>query len=79
MNLGVFDCHVALGSSTSCRIHREDTIQFVAGVLPGIFTSGGAIVWVVDQIATQDSQGNNIAKQFRSAGQNRVFAKLTAS
>jgi 2-iminobutanoate/2-iminopropanoate deaminase len=42
---------------------------------PGVVTSGGMIVWIAGQTATQDSQGNNIANNFE-AEVKQVFSQI---
>jgi 2-iminobutanoate/2-iminopropanoate deaminase len=42
---------------------------------PGVVTSGGMIVWIAGQTATQDSQGNNIANNFE-AQVKQVFSQI---
>jgi enamine deaminase RidA (YjgF/YER057c/UK114 family) len=71
----VFALRVAINDCTSRRIHGQDTFQLSRAFSPGVITSGGAIVWVAGQTATQDSQGNNIANNFE-AQVKQVFAQI---
>ena len=52
-----------LSNAAHAAEYMEKTpFQLSRAFLPGVVTSGGMIVWIAGQTATQDSQGNNIAK-----------------
>ncbi|MFZ0103050.1 MAG: RidA family protein, partial [Pseudolabrys sp.] len=54
---------------------EKTPFQLSRAFSPGVITSGGTIVWVAGQTATQDSQGNNIANNFE-AQVKQVFAQV---
>ena len=54
---------------------EKTPFQLARAFSPGVITSGGTIVWVAGQTATQDSQGNNIANNFE-AQVRQVFAQV---
>src|SRR5436853_7756516 len=54
---------------------EKTPFQLSRAFSPGVVTSGGMIVWVAGQTATQDSQGNNIANNFE-AQVKQVFAQV---
>ena len=54
---------------------EKTPFQLSRAFSPGVITSGGTIVWVAGQTATQDSQGNNIANNFE-AQVRQVFAQI---
>jgi enamine deaminase RidA (YjgF/YER057c/UK114 family) len=65
-----------LFSAAQAAEYMEKTpFQLWRAVSPGVITSGGMIVWVAGQTATQDSQGNNIANNFE-AQVKQVFAQI---
>jgi 2-iminobutanoate/2-iminopropanoate deaminase len=65
-----------LSTAAQAAEYMEKTpFQLSRAFSPGVITSGGAIVWVAGQTATQDSQGNNIANNFE-AQVKQVFAQV---
>jgi enamine deaminase RidA (YjgF/YER057c/UK114 family) len=67
---------ILLSSAAHAAEYMEKTpFQFSRAFSPGVITSGGTIVWVAGQTATQDSQGNNIANNFE-AQVKQVFAQI---
>lgn len=71
-------CLLAMLFSTAAQAaeYMEKTsFQLSRAFSPGVITSGGTIVWVAGQTATQDSQGNNIANNFE-AQVKQVFAQV---
>jgi 2-iminobutanoate/2-iminopropanoate deaminase len=61
-----------LSSAAQAAEYMEKTpFQLSRAFSPGVITSGGTIVWVAGQTATQDGQGNNIAAQVK-----QVFAQI---
>src|SRR5947207_14829162 len=54
---------------------EKSPFQLWRAFSPGVVTSGGTIVWVAGQTATQDGQGNNIANNFE-AQVKQVFAQI---
>ncbi|MGC2159166.1 MAG: RidA family protein, partial [Pseudolabrys sp.] len=67
---------VLLATAAGAAEYMEKTsFQLSRTFSPGVVTSGGTIVWVAGQTATQDSQGNNIANNFE-AQVKQVFAQV---
>jgi len=67
---------VLLSTTAQAAEYMEKTpFQLSRAFSPGVITSGGMIVWVAGQTATQDSQGNNIANNFE-AQVKQVFAQI---
>ena len=67
---------VLLATAAGAAEYMEKTpFQLSRAFSPGVITSGGTIVWVAGQTATQDSQGNNIANNFE-AQVKQVFAQV---
>src|SRR5260370_25917697 len=67
---------ILLSSAAHAAEYMEKTpFQLSRAFSPGVITSGGTIVWVAGQTATQDSQGNNIANNFE-AQVKQVFAQI---
>jgi enamine deaminase RidA (YjgF/YER057c/UK114 family) len=67
---------VLLSTTAQAAEYMEKTpFQLSRAFSPGVITSGGIIVWVAGQTATQDSQGNNIANNFE-AQVKQVFAQI---
>ncbi len=65
-----------LSSVAHAAEYMEKTpFQLSRAFSPGVVTSGGTIVWVAGQTATQDGQGNNIANNFE-AQVKQVFAQI---
>src|SRR5262245_7126552 len=65
-----------LSSAAQAAEYMEKTpFQLSRAFSPGVVTSGGTIVWVAGQTATQDGQGNNIANNFE-AQVKQVFAQI---
>ena len=65
-----------LSTAAQAEEYMEKTpFQLSRAFSPGVITSGGTIVWVAGQTATQDSQGNNIANNFE-AQVKQVFAQV---
>jgi len=56
-----------LSTAAQAAEYMEKTpFQLSRAFSPGVVTSGGTIVWVAGQTATQDSHGNNIANNFEA-------------
>ena len=56
-----------LSTAAQAAEYMEKTpFQLSRAFSPGVITSGGTIVWVAGQTATQDNQGNNIANNFEA-------------
>src|SRR5512143_2793753 len=67
---------ILLSTGAQAAEYMEKTpFQLSRAFSPGVVTSGGTIVWVAGQTATQDSQGNNIANNFE-AQVKQVFAQI---
>jgi 2-iminobutanoate/2-iminopropanoate deaminase len=67
---------IFLATGAQAAEYMEKTpFQLSRAFSPGVITSGGAIVWVAGQTATQDSQGTNIANNFE-AQVKQVFAQI---
>jgi 2-iminobutanoate/2-iminopropanoate deaminase len=67
---------VLLSTTAQAAEYMDKTpFQLSRAFSPGVITSGGIIVWVAGQTATQDSQGNNIANNFE-AQVKQVFAQI---
>ncbi|MGA8961484.1 MAG: Rid family hydrolase, partial [Pseudolabrys sp.] len=65
-----------LSTAAHAAEYMEKTpFQLSRAFSPGVITSGGTIVWVAGQTATQDSQGNNIANNFE-AQVKQMFAQV---
>ena len=63
-------------TAASAAEYMEKTpFQLSRAFSPGVITSGGTIVWVAGQTATQDNQGNNIANNFE-AQVKQVFSQV---
>jgi enamine deaminase RidA (YjgF/YER057c/UK114 family) len=63
------------GAAQAAEYMEKTPFQLSRAFSPGVITSGGMIVWVAGQTATQDSQGNNIANNFE-AQVKQVFAQI---
>ena len=75
-NVAAFSLAMLLSTSAQTAEYMEKTpFQLSRAFSPGVITSGGTIVWVAGQTATQDSQGNNIANNFE-AQVKQVFAQV---
>jgi 2-iminobutanoate/2-iminopropanoate deaminase len=58
---------ILLSSAAHAAEYMEKTpFQLSRAFSPGVVTSGGTMVWIAGQTATQDSQGNNIANNFEA-------------
>ncbi|HEX3340940.1 MAG TPA: RidA family protein [Pseudolabrys sp.] len=58
---------ILLSTAAHAAEYMEKTpFQLSRAFSPGVITSGGTIVWVAGQTATQDNQGNNIANNFEA-------------
>ena len=67
---------ILLSTGAQAAEYMEKTpFQLSRAFSPGVITSGGTIVWVAGQTATQDSQGNNIANNFE-AQVKQVFSQI---
>src|SRR6516165_8519771 len=67
---------VLLSTTEQAAEYMEKTpVELSWAFSPGVITSGGIIVWVAGQPATQNSQGNNIANNFE-AQVKQVFAQI---
>jgi enamine deaminase RidA (YjgF/YER057c/UK114 family) len=65
-----------LSTAAQAAEYMEKTpFQLSRAFSPGVITSGGTIVWVAGQTATQDNQGINIANNFE-AQVNQVFSQI---
>src|SRR5581483_2637100 len=62
-------------SSQAAEYMQKTPFQLSRAFSPGVITSGGMIVWVAGQTATQDSEGRNIANNFE-AQVKQVFAQI---
>jgi 2-iminobutanoate/2-iminopropanoate deaminase len=75
-NVAAFPLAMLLSTAAQVEEYMEKTpFQLSRAFSPGVITSGGTIVWVAGQTATQDSQGNNIANNFE-AQVKQVFAQV---
>jgi 2-iminobutanoate/2-iminopropanoate deaminase len=75
-NVAAFPLAMLLSTAAQAEEYMEKTpFQLSRAFSPGVITSGGTIVWVAGQTATQDSQGNNIANNFE-AQVKQVFAQV---
>ena len=63
------------GAAQAAEYMEKTPFQLSRAFSPGVVTSGGMVVWVAGQTATQDSQGNNIANNFE-AQVKQVFAQI---
>lgn len=63
------------GAAQAAEYMEKTPFQLSRAFSPGVITSGGMIVWVAGQSATQDSQGNNIANNFEEQVK-QVFAQI---
>jgi 2-iminobutanoate/2-iminopropanoate deaminase len=63
------------GAAQAAEYMEKTPFQLSRAFSPGVVTSGGMIVWVAGQTATQDIQGNNIANNFE-AQVKQVFAQI---
>jgi 2-iminobutanoate/2-iminopropanoate deaminase len=59
------------GAAQAAEYMEKTPFQLSRAFSPGVITSGGMIVWVAGQTATQDSQGNNIASNFEAQVKHR--------
>jgi 2-iminobutanoate/2-iminopropanoate deaminase len=67
---------VLLSNVAHAAEYMEKTpFQLSRAFSPGGVTSGGMIVWIAGQTATQDGQGNNIANNFE-AQVKQVFSQI---
>jgi len=67
---------VLLSNVAHAAEYMEKTpFQLSRAFSPGVVTSGGMIVWIAGQTATQDGQGNNIANNFE-AQVKQVFSQI---
>ena len=65
-----------LSSAVHAAEYMEKTpFQLSRAFSPGVVTSGGTMVWIAGQTATQDNQGNNIANNFE-AQVKQVFSQI---
>jgi 2-iminobutanoate/2-iminopropanoate deaminase len=63
------------GAAQAAEYMEKTPFQLSRAFSPGVISSGGMIVWIAGQTATQDSQGNNIANNFE-AQVKQVFAQI---
>jgi 2-iminobutanoate/2-iminopropanoate deaminase len=63
------------GAAHAAEYMEKTPFQLSRAFSPGVVTSGGMIVWVAGQTATQDSQGNNIANNFEAQAK-QVFDQI---
>src|SRR5262245_57849791 len=62
-----FSLALLLSTAAQAAEYMEKTpFQLSRAFSPGVITSGGSIVWIAGQTATQDNQGNNIANNFEA-------------
>jgi 2-iminobutanoate/2-iminopropanoate deaminase len=74
--LATFLLAMLLSTAAQAAEYMEKTpFQLSRAFSPGVLTSGGTIVWVAGQTATQDTQGNNIANNFE-AQVKQVFSQI---
>jgi len=74
--VAAFVIAMLFGTAAGAAEYMEKTpFQLSRAFSPGVITSGGTIVWVAGQTATQDNQGNNIANNFE-AQVKQVFAQV---
>src|SRR5262245_7443 len=74
--VATFVIAMLFGTAAGAAEYMEKTpFQLSRAFSPGVITSGGTIVWVAGQTATQDNQGNNIANNFE-AQVKQVFAQV---
>jgi len=67
---------ILLSNAAHAAEYMEKTpFQLSRAFSPAVATSGGMIVWIAGQTATQDSQGNNIANNFE-AQVKQVFSQI---
>ncbi len=66
---------VLSGAAQAAEYMEKTPFQLSRAFSPGVATSGGMIVWIAGQSATQDGQGNNIANNFE-AQVKQVFAQI---
>src|SRR5215469_6848866 len=66
---------VLCGAAHAAEYMEKTPFQLSRAFSPGVITSGGMIVWVAGQTATQDSQGNDIAKNFEGQVK-QVFSQI---
>jgi enamine deaminase RidA (YjgF/YER057c/UK114 family) len=64
-------------AAQSAEYMEKTPFQLSRAFSPGVITSGGTIVWVAGQTATQDNEGNNIANNFE-AQVKQVFSQIDA-
>lgn len=75
-NAGTMLVAILLCTGAQAAEYMEKTpFQLSRAFSPGVITSGGTIVWVAGQTATQDNQGNNIANNFE-AQVKQVFSQV---
>ena len=71
-----FSLALLLSTAAQAAEYMEKTpFQLSRAFSPGVITSGGSIVWIAGQTATQDNQGNNIANNFE-AQVKQVFSQI---
>jgi 2-iminobutanoate/2-iminopropanoate deaminase len=63
------------GAAHAAEYMEKTPFQLSRAFSPGVVTSGGAMVWIAGQTATQDNQGNNIANNFE-AQVKQVFSQI---
>jgi enamine deaminase RidA (YjgF/YER057c/UK114 family) len=74
--IATFAFAMLFGTAAGAAEYMEKTpFQLSRAFSPGVITSGGTIVWVAGQTATQDNQGNNIANNFE-AQVKQVFSQV---
>ena len=74
--VATFAIAMLFGTAAGAAEYMEKTpFQLSRAFSPGVITSGGTIVWVAGQTATQDNQGNNIANNFE-AQVKQVFSQV---
>ncbi|MFZ0988229.1 MAG: RidA family protein [Xanthobacteraceae bacterium] len=63
------------GAVHAAEYMEKTPFQLSRAFSPGVVTSGGTMVWIAGQTATQDNQGNNIANNFE-AQVKQVFSQI---
>jgi 2-iminobutanoate/2-iminopropanoate deaminase len=63
------------GTVHAAEYMEKTPFQLSRAFSPGVVTSGGTMVWIAGQTATQDNQGNNIANNFE-AQVKQVFSQI---
>ena len=75
-NPGTLLVAILISTGAQAAEYMEKTLfQLSRAFSPGVITSGGTIVWVAGQTATQDNQGANIANNFE-AQVKQVFSQI---